>query len=64
MVTHQLDMHDWIVFRKLDHPFIKLDFGIVLLKLDFNKNDIPDFACLRVLDKKHIRGPHAFNKRF
>jgi len=57
-------MHDWIVFRELDHPSIKLDFGIVLLKLDFNKNDIPDVACLRALDKKHIRSPHAFKKRF
>ena len=63
-VAHQLYMHDWIVFRELDHPSIKLDFGIVLLKLVFNKNDIPDVACLRALDKKHIRSPHAFNKRF
>ena len=65
MVTHQLYMHDWIVLRELDHPSIKLDFfDTVLLKLDFSKNDIPDLGCLRVLDKKHIRGPHAFNKKF
>ena len=66
MVKHQLDTYDWIVFRELDHASKMLDVGvdIVLLKLDFNKNDIPDEACLSVLDKKHIRSAHSFNKRF